>query len=70
MSSIVRNFLLGTVIGILTVMMLFLMFTSVVVSVDEINLTAMLIIIVSYGAVTALLAEFFNYTPAGKTKKK
>ena len=57
MGSVARHFVLGVVIGIISIMMLYVMFSSVVISKDQLNVGAEIIVILSYGVVTAILGE-------------
>lgn len=57
MSSIVRHFVLGLVLGFLTIVMLYVMYSSVIIGENEVNNTSAVLIVVGYGVVTAILGE-------------
>ena len=56
MISVLRHFLLGVILGVLTIIMLYVMWSSVIVN-DKINCTNELIVILSYGIATMIIGE-------------
>jgi len=58
MKSWVRHFILGCIIGVISIIALYAIFNSVVVNKNEINSAAAIVVILCYGVGTALLGEF------------
>ncbi|MEI8060793.1 MAG: hypothetical protein WCG99_00670 [Candidatus Berkelbacteria bacterium] len=56
MSSAVRHFVLGLVLGVLSIIMLYIMFNSVVRD-NSINYTSAIIVIIAYGVVATIIGE-------------
>ncbi|MEI6144566.1 MAG: hypothetical protein WCP91_03125 [Candidatus Berkelbacteria bacterium] len=56
MSSAVRHFVLGLVLGVLSIIMLYIMFNSVVRD-NSINYTSAIIVIIAYGVAATIIGE-------------
>ena len=57
MGSVFRHFVLGILIGFLTIIMFYVIYNSVIISTNQLNYTSVVIVVVAYGIVTAIIGE-------------